>query len=185
MQPLDVIDVWIKKMQHADITEVLSISDQDEWKTPSLEQRSERLKVILGNPVDDFSVVYRWYFRMKWFQALRTIEANTPITLLEIGAGDTDMIPQILAKKYEHPDTCYRTANMNKKLTISLKEKTKNLPIKIDVIEDAAQNSSLIISIMRGSTCHQSPFVVSIPSRSPSIACSTSFTLCSKATTSK
>jgi hypothetical protein len=50
------------------------------------------------------------------------------------------MIPQIISKKYEHPHTRYITANMNKKLTASLKSKTGNLPISVDVIEDAAQN---------------------------------------------
>jgi hypothetical protein len=146
MQPLDNFDSWKEKMKKPDINEVLSISDQDEWDSLTIDQRSERLKNLLENPVDDFSVIYRWYFRMKWIQALHTIGVNTPVTLLEIGAGDTDMIPQILAKKYKHPDTCYITANMNKKLTASFKEKTKNLPIRINVIEDAAQNINEYVS---------------------------------------
>lgn len=77
---------------------------------------------------------------MKWFEALNKTRFETPVSLLEIGAGDTDMLPQILAKRFGHPETQYITANMNKKLTASFKAKTKDLPIKINVIEDAAQN---------------------------------------------
>ena len=38
-----------------------------------------------------------------------------------------------------HSKTNYTTANLNKQLTAEFKAKTKDLPIKIDVVEDAAQ----------------------------------------------
>jgi SAM-dependent methyltransferase len=139
MRYLDNIELWVKKMEAAELSKVLSRSEQEEWNSMGYEQRVDKLTSMLSYPVADFSVVYRWYFRMKWVEALEAIKANTPLTLLEIGAGDTDMIPQIMAKGYKHELTSYFTANMNKKLTASLKEKTKNLPIKVDVIEDAAQ----------------------------------------------
>lgn len=142
MQALDNINKWIQKMKEVDITEVLSIGEQKEWNEITFEERSDKLDKMLSNPVDDFSVVYKWYFRMKWIEALQTLQTKSPLKLLELGAGDTDMIPQIMAKKYEHSESHYVTANMNKKLTSNFREKTKNLPIKISVIEDAAQNIS-------------------------------------------
>lgn len=140
MKPLDNLGVWLEKLSDADATEILSDADGIEWNSLSLVEREEKLTALLQKPVADFSVVYRWYFRMKWAEALNKARLEAPVSLLEIGAGDTDMLPQILARKFEHPGTQYITANMNKKLTASFKEKTKDLPVKINVIEDDAQN---------------------------------------------
>ncbi len=140
MKPLDNLELWLEKLNDADATEILSDADGIEWNSLSLVEREEKLTALLQKPVADFSVVYRWYFRMKWAEALNKTKLKAPVSLLEIGAGDTDMLPQILARKFEHPETQYITANMNKKLTASFKEKTKDLPVKINVIEDDAQN---------------------------------------------
>lgn len=140
MKYLDDIEIWLKKLKSGDPSEILSQNDLTEWNLMSSEERGEKLKALLQKPVADFSVIYRWYFRMKWFEALNKTGLKSPVSLLEIGAGDTDMLPQILAKRFGHPETQYITANMNKRLTASFKAKTKNLAIKINVIEDAAQN---------------------------------------------
>ena len=50
------------------------------------------------------------------------------------------MFKQAIAKYYEHLETAYVTANVDKKLTAALRRKTTGLPIKINIIEDAAQN---------------------------------------------
>ncbi|MDF2986882.1 MAG: hypothetical protein K0R50_2392 [Eubacterium sp.] len=140
MKPLDNLELWLEKLNGADATNILSDTDRIEWNSLSRVDREAKLTALLQKPVADFSVVYRWYFRMKWAQALDKANLKKPVALLEIGAGDTDMLPQILARKYEHPETQYITANKNKKLTASFKDKTKELPVKINVIEDAAQN---------------------------------------------
>ncbi len=140
MKPLDNLVLWLEKLNDADATEILSDADGIEWNSLSLVEREEKLTALLQKPVADFSVVYRWYFRMKWAEALNKTRLKAPVSLLEIGAGDTDMLPQILARKFEHPETQYVTANMNKKLTASFKEKTKDLSVQINVIEDDAQN---------------------------------------------
>ncbi len=140
MKPLDNLELWLEKLNDADEKEILSDADGIEWNSLSMVEREEKLTALLQKPVADFSVVYRWYFRMKWAEALNKTRLKAPVSLLEIGAGDTDMLPQILARKFEHPETQYITANMNKKLTASFKEKTKDLPVKINVIEDDAQN---------------------------------------------
>jgi SAM-dependent methyltransferase len=48
------------------------------------------------------------------------------------------MIPQMMARVY--PDSRYISANMNRRLTARLREKTKDLPIPVDVIEEDAAN---------------------------------------------
>lgn len=140
MKPLDNWAIWSEKVKAHDVTDILSDSDQQEWNSLSPEERSEILEKLLHSPVDNFSVIYRWYFRLKWFEALDAIGIAPPVKLLEIGAGDGDMIPNLLAKKFENKDTCYLTANMNKQLSANLKAKTAHLPIKTNIIEDEAQN---------------------------------------------
>lgn len=140
MKPLDDVTRWLKEATTPDVTDILPDFDQQEWSSLAVEERSKILENLLQKPVDNFSVMYRWYFRKKWFEALDSAGVAAPVTLLEIGAGDGDMLPNLLAKKFSHKDTRYLTANMNKQLTASLKAKTAGLPIQLSVIEDEARN---------------------------------------------
>ena len=49
-------------------------------------------------------------------------------------------MPKVIGYSYNHPDTEYLTANLNKELTQIFKGKTENDPISISVVEDDAAN---------------------------------------------
>ena len=49
-------------------------------------------------------------------------------------------MPKAIGYSYNHPDTEYLTANLNKELTQIFKWKTENDPISISVVEDDAAN---------------------------------------------
>ena len=68
------------------------------------------------------------------------VKQNAPLRLFEVAPGSNDIIPKVMAKLFEHPETAYVSANVDKKLTASFKKKTADLPLKIEVIEDIAQN---------------------------------------------
>lgn len=140
MKPMDDIKNWLPKMYENNATDVLSIDEKNRWDCLTKEERNEMLKSLLEKPVDFNLPVYSWYFRTKWGEVLQAIQSPTPLSLLEIGSGSTDMLPQIMSRLYKHPETSYITVNMNKELTYWFRENTKGLPIKVDVVEDAAQN---------------------------------------------
>jgi predicted SAM-dependent methyltransferase len=60
------------------------------------------------------------------------------MTVLEVGSGASTNIP--CAMTVNDHTSKYITANMNKKLTQGLRNNTSNLPVKIKIIEDNADN---------------------------------------------
>jgi hypothetical protein len=76
------------------------------------------------------------YFRVRWAEVLDAVHPGNDLTLLEVASGDADMIPQMMART--RPNSRYITANMNRILTERLREKTRNLPVEVVVIEEDA-----------------------------------------------
>lgn len=71
---------------------------------------------------------------------LAVAQPGNDLTLLEIASGDADMIPQMMARAYPH--SRYITANMNRILTARLREKTRDIPVTVEVIEEDAAGIS-------------------------------------------
>lgn len=100
--------------------------------------RVEMLKSILEKPIDDWTIITELYFRSKWSELFNTIYLNKEISILEVASGDADIIPQTLSVSNKYSE--YMAANMNKILNESLIRKTKNLNIKLNLIDDDAAN---------------------------------------------
>jgi hypothetical protein len=130
MKPLDNYEIWTSRLNEADVFEIGS----------DFEVNKIYLKEFLEAPIHRFTPVLSWYIRSKWVDAFKMIKNNAPIEVLELASGSSVFIPQVIAKHYSNPQTKYTTFNLNKKLTAGFKAQTKNLPLKIDVVEDAAQN---------------------------------------------
>ncbi|MFW5998907.1 MAG: hypothetical protein ACOC4G_01870 [Bacillota bacterium] len=84
--------------------------------------------------------IYRLYFISCWLQIFEKLFNNKKeLKTLEIASGQSDPVPQAL-ELYTGGRGSYTTANLNKDLTRGLKNKTANLNIEIEVIEDNAMN---------------------------------------------
>ena len=81
---------------------------------------------------------HRRFVRESWLEILRRHGAGQPITLLEIGAGASDLLPRTLADY--NPRSRYITVNENRRLTLKFRRKTMRLPIRVEIIEDDAAN---------------------------------------------
>ena len=99
-------------------------------------ERLEQLKALLEKPIARFTPINEVFFRARWAEVLRTVHPARGLVLLEIASGDADMIPQVMAR--DDPGSRYVTANANRLLTASLREKVRGLPLEIQVIEDDA-----------------------------------------------
>jgi len=99
-------------------------------------ERDIQLKAILEKPIANFSIVNEVYFRARWGEVLKMLHPEQGLKLLEIASGDADMIPQIM--EYTHPNSNYITSNMNKILNENLLNRTNNLSLKVEIIEDDA-----------------------------------------------
>jgi len=97
---------------------------------------ANQLKDILEKPINSFTYVNEVYFRARWAEVLKLLNTKENIKLLEVASGDADMIPKVMS--FTHQDSNYITANMNKILNKSLIDKTQDLNVKIDIIEDNA-----------------------------------------------
>lgn len=137
MIPLDQYDKWsVLLEENAEL--FLSKKELDEFAAISEIERNNQLKEILEKPIANFTMVNEVYFRARWAEVLKMLCSQSNLNLLEIATGDADIIPQVLDRT--HPNSRYITANMNKILNISLLNKTKNLHILMDLIEDDAAN---------------------------------------------
>ena len=140
MIPLDSLERITAKMREENAADVLNGYEKYVFMQISDDEKIKTLESLITKPVD-FTVwpMYDWFFRTRWLEALQAVNLAVPASMLELASGSTDMLPKILANFYYHQKTRYITANLNKQLTAEFKAKTKGLPIKIDVLEDAAQ----------------------------------------------
>jgi hypothetical protein len=99
-------------------------------------ERLRQVKAILEKPIAHFSVVNEVFFRARWAEVLKAANIHNNLTLLEIASGDTDVIPQMMARSY--PNSRYITANMNRILTERLRAKTRDIAVEVVVIEEDA-----------------------------------------------
>lgn len=141
MIPLDEYEKW-KPLMEESAKLYLNEKEYEEFKLIPEYERNKYLKEILEKPISNFTRINDVYFRARWAEVLNKLlepaEPKTDLTLLEVASGDADMIPQVMART--HPDSLYITANMNKILTKSLLGKTKDLSLKVKIIEDDAAN---------------------------------------------
>lgn len=137
MIPLDQYDKWsVLLEENAGL--FLSKKELEEFATISEIERNNQLKEILEKPIANFTMVNEVYFRARWAEVLKMLYSQSNLNLLEIATGDADMIPQVLDRT--HPNSHYITVNMNKILNVSLLNKTKNLHIIMDLVNDDAAN---------------------------------------------
>jgi len=131
---LDDVHQWYKRARKD--TYFQSLSDA---------QLEREITALFSGPIEHhpdtgYGVFFKWYFAEKWTDALAAVKCEVPMKLYEVAPGSNIVIPQTVARLYVHPETVYVTSNVDKKLTASFKKKTADLPIAIEVIEDAAQN---------------------------------------------
>jgi hypothetical protein len=135
MIPLDRYEKWSSSLDGYARIYLNEPEYQDYLAIPELE-RLRQLKALLHKPIAQSSAVNEVFFRARWAEVVDLVHLQRPLTLLEIASGETDIIPQMLARSY--PNSCYITANMNKILTGRLRAKTRRLPVEIRVIEEDA-----------------------------------------------
>ena len=135
MTPLDQYDKWSLLLEES-AKLFLNKKEFEKFAAITEIERKNQLKEILEKPIANFTIVNEVYFRARWAEVLKMLNPQNNLNLLEVASGDADMIPQALART--HPNSHYITANMNKILNKSLFNKTKALPIKMEIIEDDA-----------------------------------------------
>lgn len=135
MIPLDNYQKWFPLLEDS-AQLYLSKEEYEEFSQLPEATVKQQLKNLLEKPIAEFSVVNELYFRARWAEVLNTIYHGNDLSLLEIATGDADMIPQVISST--HPGSHYITANMNKILNKSLLGKTKDLNLKMEIIEDDA-----------------------------------------------
>lgn len=135
MKLLDTYDKNILDLQNA--RRFLSDNDYNKFISIAEEQREIQLMDLLMKPIEDFfSVVNEVYFRSKWAQFVNNVYGSNPIILLEVASGDADMIPQSIS--ISNPRSTYIAFNMNQLLNKSLINKTKDLKLNFQLIDDDA-----------------------------------------------
>jgi len=144
MIPLDNLERITAKMREPDATNVLIQDELTQWQQLPESERIAALKNIITHPVAcpdaAHGLMFCWFVKTRWSEALKAVKLAAPVSMMELATGSGDMIPQVLAKHYSHPGTKYTSINLNKQLTADFKERTKHMPLNIEVIEDAAQN---------------------------------------------
>ena len=142
MIPLDDFE-WIKaKSMEENAAEILTGAEREQWERLSENEINKDLESIIFHPVGyklEHWSVFGWFLKTKWLEAMRAANLAAPVSMIELATGSSDNIPRVLAKYYAHPETRYTSVNLNKLLTAEFKRKTGDLPLKIDIIEDAAQ----------------------------------------------
>ena len=135
MIPLDRFDKWSAILGTLARHYLSDIEYQEFQSIPDTE-KLRQLKAILEKPITRFTAVNEVFFRATWADVLDAAHPGKELTLLEVASGDADMIPQMMART--HPHSRYITANMNRILTERLREKMRDLPVEILVIEEDA-----------------------------------------------
>jgi len=144
MIPLDNLERITAKMKEQNATDVLTQDELAQWQQLPDNERIAALKNIISYPVAwpdaTHGLMFNWFVKTRWTEALQAVKLTAPVSMMELATGSGVMIPNVLAKHYSHPETRYTSINLNKHLTADFKERTKHLPLNIEVIEDAAQN---------------------------------------------
>ena len=83
------------------------------------------------------------YVSRSWRRLFQMRGAGSPLTVLEIGAGSSVILPKTLAAYSKK--SRYITINENRTLTLAFQRKTHRLPIQIDVIEGDAANAEELL----------------------------------------
>jgi len=135
MIPLDRFEKWSSCLDKR-ARQFLSEIEYQKYRSIPDPEKLIQLKTILEKPIARFTPVNEVYFRARWAEVLSAAQPGNGLTLLEVASGDADMIPQMMARS--HPYSMYITANMNRILTERLREKTRNLPVEVKVIEEDA-----------------------------------------------
>jgi hypothetical protein len=135
MIPLDSFEKWSPRLDEL-AGQVLRPDEYTAYQSIPQAERLRQLKALLEAPIARFTPVNEAFFRARWAEALQAVQAGPRPTLLEIASGDADMIPQMLART--RPHSRYITANMNRILTARLRQKTQDLALEMEVIEDDA-----------------------------------------------
>lgn len=134
---LDDAKKWVPILQRS-TPRYLSKTEHDEYARLSETELEAGMKALLERPIASFTVLNELYFRARWDEVLEMVYHGSKPVLLEVATGDADMIPQMLGRT--RPGSRYITANMNRLLNQSLLEKTKGLPIAMELIDDDAAN---------------------------------------------
>lgn len=134
-KPLDNYEKWLPRMKEC-AGMYLNSKEYDEFCKITENELEVQLKNLLEKPIASFTVINELYFRARWAEVVKNIYQGNQLKLLEVATGDADMIPQVIS--VTNPDCHYITANMNKLLNKSLLDKTKELSLKMEIIEDDA-----------------------------------------------
>lgn len=135
MIPLDRNEKWSACLDEQ-AAKYLSGSELHEYLSIPEPERLNQVRAILEKPIARFSLVIDVFFRARWAEVLHAAHPGQDLVMLEIASGDTDVIPQAMARDYPH--SRYFAANMNRLLTESLRAKTRGLPVDVVVIEEDA-----------------------------------------------
>ncbi len=136
---LDRFEKWSSSLDEL-ARQYLSEAEYREYCSIPGPERLSQLKALLEKPIAHFSVVNELFFRARWAEVLDAVHPGKELALLEIASGDADMIPQMMARTSAASPhgSRYITANMNRILTARLREKTRDLPVEVLVIEEDA-----------------------------------------------
>lgn len=136
MKPLDRPDPAI--LEKEAVEKYLNADERRQFYCIPKDERFSQLCSILEKPLDTFTPVNDLYFRGKWVQLFHRMFGREKFRLLEIAAGDADIIPRAMA--CSHPGSSYISANMNEFLNQSMLKKTKGLALDFQLIHDDAAN---------------------------------------------
>lgn len=134
MKPLDLFRTELFEDSH--VKNFLSSDELKEYIEFSEQDHESQLKDLLNKPIARFTVINELYFRSRWAELIQLLYDSKAIRLLEIASGDADMIPQAISRS--NPGSRYITANMNRLLNDSMLEKTKNLNLELQLIDNDA-----------------------------------------------
>lgn len=132
---LDSYEKWSPRLDGC-AERFLSQTEFAQYESMPAPFRQECLRNLLESPISSFTPVNEAYFRARWAETLAMLHPQNDLTLLEVATGDADMIPQALSRS--HPGSLYVTANMNRALNESLLKKTKELSVRLELVEDDA-----------------------------------------------
>jgi hypothetical protein len=132
MIPLDRLEKWAPILDDR-ARRYLNAGELQAYRSIPEGVKRRQLQDILEKPIAEFTPVNEVFFRARWAEAVGAVFSGSDLSLLEIATGDADMIPQMLARAYPHSQ--YITANMNRRLNRRFQEKTRDLTLKIRLIE--------------------------------------------------